>query len=141
MAILNYTTSIDSTKTISEITQRLVKFGARKIITDYDAAGQATGLTFHIDMAGQLVYYSLPCNWQGVLAAMRKDKSIGPRYCNEAQAVRVSWRIVKDWIEAQLAIVEAGLALLPEIMLPYAITNDGTTLYKRLQSDNQLLLK
>lgn len=36
MAILNYTTSINSEKSISEIMKCLVKHGATKIVTDYD---------------------------------------------------------------------------------------------------------
>jgi hypothetical protein len=40
---------------------------------------------------------------------------------------RVAWRIVKDWIEAQMAIVEAGQAEMAEVFLPYATIEDGTT--------------
>lgn len=140
MPILNYTTSVDSAKTVGEITHILVKHGARKIVTDYDATGQATAVTFYIEVVGKPIYYALPCNHSGVLAAMKKDKNVGPKYCNEAQAIRVAWRIVKDWIEAQLAIVQAGIASLPEIMLPYAITSTGETLYKRIEQDRKLLL-
>lgn len=57
-----------------------------------------------------------------------------------AGAQRTGWRILKDWVAAQLAIIEAGLATLPEVMLPYALLSDGQTLYKRVQADRTLLL-
>ncbi|MCX6216519.1 hypothetical protein [Spirosoma sp.] len=140
MAILNYTTKIDPIKTISEIQQCLVKHGARKIITDFDSSGLAVGVTFHVELDGQAVYFALPCNWQGVLLAMQKDKKIPRSNCTAAQAQRTGWRIVKDWIEAQMAIVEAGLASVPEVMLPYALLTDGQTMYQRMKSDRTLLL-
>lgn len=138
--MLNYTTKIDPIKTIAEIQQCLVKHGARKIITDYDATGMVTGVTFHIELEGQPMYFALPCNWQGVLAAMKKDKSIKSSFCNPEQAQRTGWRILKDWTVAQMSIIEAGLATLPEVMLPYAILSDGQTMYQRIKSDRTLLL-
>ena len=140
MPILNYTSKIDPTKTIGEIQQCLARHGVRKIITDYDTENNAISVTFHLDMQGQPVAFALPCNWQGVLAVMKKDPAIGPKYCNEAQALRTGWRIVKDWIEAQLALTEAGLATLPEVMLPYVVLKSGETLYKHVQGNTQLLL-
>lgn len=54
--------------------------------------------------------------------------------------MRVSWRIVKDWVEAQMAIVEAQLAEVGEVFLPYAVTKKGNTLYKELKQDGMKLL-
>ena len=140
MAILNYTTKIDPIKSIAEIQQCLVKHGVRKIITDYDQSGLATGVTFNIELEGKPVYFALPCNWPGVLAAMQKDKKIPRSHCTPAQAQRTGWRILKDWTEAQMAIVEAGLASVTEVMLPYALLTDGQTMYQRIKSDRTLLL-
>jgi hypothetical protein len=41
---------------------------------------------------------------------MRGDRKVPRSKCTEDQAQRVAWRIVKDWVEAQMAIVEAQLA-------------------------------
>lgn len=140
MPILNYTTKVDSAKTIAQITAILVKHGARKIITDYDESKLPIGVTFYIQLNEQPILFALPCNYEGVLAVMKKDKNITRSLCTKEQALRVSWRILKDWIEAQLAIIEAGLATLPEVMLPYAVTKNGQTLYQRIQGDQTLLL-
>lgn len=47
------------------------------------------------------------------------------------QAARVGWRIIKDWIEAQLALVQTQMVTLDQVFLPYARTNTGETVYQR----------
>jgi hypothetical protein len=51
------------------------------------------------------------------------------------QAARIAWRIVKDWVEAQLAIIEAEMASRPEVFLPYAQTNTGETIFQRFEKN------
>lgn len=139
MAILNYTTKIDSFKTIAEITKCLVSHGASKIVTDYQGM-IPSAIMFSLMIGDKPVYYTLPANYSGVLRAMEKQK-ISKSYCTKDQAVRVSWRIIKDWVEAQMAIVEAELADVSEVFLPYAIMASGNTLYQDIQQGNPLLLK
>lgn len=139
MAILNYTTKIDPIKTIAEIQQCLVKHGAKRIITDYDGE-LPIGVTFHIELDGNPIFFALPCNYEGVLSAMRNDKKVSNSLCTKEQALRVSWRIVKDWVEAQMAIVEAQLSTVSEVFFPYALTNNGTSVYNRLTSSDKKLL-
>lgn len=139
MAILNYTTSVPVEKSIMQIQQILVKHGAKKIVTDYSGA-LPIAVTFCLEVNGQLVAFNLPANFAGVLNAMRKDKKITRAACNEDQARRVAWRIVKDWVEAQLAIVEANLAELAEVFLPYAVTKNGTTLYREIANNPSVLM-
>lgn len=76
MAILNYTTKIAPIKTIGEISQSLVKHGIKKIVTDYDDDGLPSGVTFWIELQGSPIYVALPCNWQGVLKALEKDRKV-----------------------------------------------------------------
>lgn len=140
MAILNYTTSIDCEKTISEIQKCLVKHGAMKIVTDYKDQLPCS-VTFCLLLNGNPVGFVLPANYSGVLRAMERDKKIPRRNCTKEQALKVSWRIVKDWVEAQLAIVEAELADMAEVFLPYAITKNGNTMYKEVQGNGMLMLQ
>lgn len=139
MAILNYTTKISASRTIGEIQEILVTHGAKKIVCDYEG-GIPSSVTFALMLNDQLVFFSLPANYVGILKAMKRDPGIKASFCTEAQAVKVAWRIIKDWIEAQCAIIEAGLAEMPEVFLPYAITKSGGTLYKEIQSNTQMLL-
>ncbi len=140
MAILNYTTSIDSEKSISEIQKCLVKHGAHKIVTDY-LHGSPSSVTFCLTLNGNMVGFTLPANYSGVLKAMKNDRKVPNSKCTDEQAQRVAWRIIKDWVEAQMAIVEAQLADMAEVFLPYAITKNGTTLYKEVQGNGMLMLQ
>lgn len=140
MAILNYTTSISCEKTISEIMKCLVKHGATKIVTDYDGQNPSS-VTFCLLINLNMVGFSLPANYEGVLNAMKKDLKIPRRLVTKEQALKVSWRIIKDWVEAQMAIVEAQLADIAEVFLPYAITKNGNTLYQEIKSNGMLMLK
>lgn len=139
MAILNYTTQIDFEKTISEITKILVKHGANKIVTDYKN-NVPIGVTFCLTLNGNLVGFALPAKYDGVLKAMKKDGKVPYRLQTEEQALRVSWRIIKDWTEAQMALVEAQLADVAEVFLPYAITKSGTTLYLEMKENKNGIL-
>jgi len=140
MAILNYTTKIDSIKTIGEITKCLVEHGAKKIVSDYDDDGVPIQVTFQISINDNMVFYALPANYGGVLKAMDKNKKVPRSMVNKEQAIRVSWRIIKDWVEAQMAIVEAQLADMAEVFLPYAVTKNGNTLYNEIKNNPKLLL-
>jgi hypothetical protein len=46
---------------------------------------------------------------------------------------------VKDWVEAQMAIVDTKMVQLEQVFLPYVITPDGRTLYERMR-DTQFVL-
>lgn len=139
MPILNYTTSIPAHKTVGEIQEKLAKAGAVAISIDYDESRQPVALTFVIMVNNFPVNFRLPSRWNGVFKRMRNDREVPPRLRTEEQARRVSWRIVKDWTEAQLAIIDAGCAELPEVFLPYVVTQSGETLFQKLSSNPQLM--
>lgn len=140
MGILNYTTQIDSEKSIGEITKRLVKHGATKIVTDYTDK-VPTSVSFWLPMNGTFVAFSLPANYEGVLNSMKKDRKVPSRLQTKEQALRVSWRIVKDWTLAQCAIVEAQLAEVSEVFLPYAVTKTVGTLFQDMKSGGMKMLQ
>ncbi len=139
MPILNYTTSVPVDRTMMQIQKILVKHGATNISTDY-IDGQPASMMFLIDISGQWISYRLPCRHGRVFRILERDPRVQPRYRTEEHALRVSWRIVKDWIEAQMALIEAELASLPEVFLPYVVTNDGRTVADRFLENPQLLL-
>ena len=47
------------------------------------------------------------------------------------QAIRTSWRILKDWVEVQMALLETGMVTMDEIFLPYRLSG-GQTFYQAL---------
>jgi len=139
---LNYTTTIDAAKSASECIARLASHGASAIGITYRDK-KPTGLTFRIETVHGERQFSLPVNVEGSWKALqnaRRAGSIAPRYAERDQAERVSWRVLKDWLEAQLALIEAGVADMAEVMLPYLNVAPGLTLYRAYLEDERLSL-
>jgi len=141
MPILNYTTKITPEKTVMEIQQILAKAGAKTISIDYDEIGQPSAVTFFIQILGRWVNYRLPSNFSGVQAALQDDPGVPRSLKTEMQARRVAWRITKEWVAAQMAIIEAQQAELAEVFLPYAVMGSGRTLFQEFRSGTLLLGK
>ena len=135
MPILNYTTAIDYEKSIMEIRQNLVKHGATRIVSDYNGL-IPSAISFSLEVNGNPVAFRLPANYRGVLAVLEADKKVPARYKSEEHALKVSWRIIKDWVEVQMALVEVNLAEMAEVFLPYALTGNGNTLYEEIKAGN-----
>lgn len=133
MAMLNYTTTISTEKTGAEIQRKLVNAGAKAILMEYDDAGIMESIQFQLVTPEGRMSFSLPAQTDGVLRALENNRKIPRRLVTKEQAARVTWRILKDWIEAQLAIIEAGIAELPQVFLPYAMDESGRTVYEALQ--------
>lgn len=135
MPLLNYTTKVDVYTTLGAIQGQLVKHGARKIMQDYDEQGRITSLSFLIDTPAGPRGIRLPANVDAVHAVLIRQKV----KCDREQAERVAWRIVKDWVEAQMAILESEMVMLDEIFLPYMVNSNGQTVFQAYR-ENQLML-
>lgn len=143
MPIKNYTTTISVQKTTNEIQEILGRAGAQAVLTEYDPGerGLVVAVSFKIRVAGDfLVAFRLPARIDGVLLTLKRQKGVPRRFCNREQAARVAWRIIKDWITAQLALVESEIAGLAEVFLPYVEMGDGETLYEKFSSSPGNLL-
>lgn len=151
MPILNYTTSIEVSKTTGEIQRALARRGVTRISTMYDQDGEPAGLGFTMKTDYGPRDFELPVRVAGVLAALQASQDSGEfsrlnirpnvvrGYLTTAHAARVAWRIAQDWLEAQSALIDAQLATLDEVMMPYMVTGDGRTMYDVYQSTQKAL--
>lgn len=139
MVIKNYTTTISVNKTIGEIQGILSKHGATAIMTEYDN-GNVTGLSFKIMTPRGELGIRLPSNTDRVLQVLKNQRKNNNQVRDTFdQANKVAWRIIKDWIDAQMAILETEMVEMEQIFLPYVLNNKGKTLYQEFK-ENQLLL-
>lgn len=129
----NYTTSINENKTIAEIERSLAMAGAKKILKEYDKGGYVTALSFIITYENKDIPIRLPINLlkiQSIFNELVKEKELPKKYSNNTeQARRTGWRIIKDWLEAQLTIIKIRQAELTEVFLPYIIVRGEKTVY------------
>lgn len=138
MPIKDYTTTISVGKTMGEITETLARRGVTRIATLFDDDGTPAGLGFTMRTAYGPREFELPVRTAGVLAALEADR-VQPKYRTPEHAARVAWRIAKDWLEAQAALIDAQLATLDEVMLPYMVDGRGQTMYALYVSNQKAI--
>lgn len=148
MPLLNYTTEIAPEKSVAEITRILQEGGANAILFLYDAEKRVSAIQFKLTTTFGETAFELPANVAAVSMAInaqikaesdairmrrKRSRNIPLRLHNDrAQAERIAWRIVKDWIEAQMALNHIGAAKLEQVLLPFAVDQSGKTFYQRL---------
>jgi hypothetical protein len=133
MSILNFTTKVPVGKTVKEIEDKLAKAKAEAILKEYDSDGTVAALSFRIATEFGILTFRLPANIQRVYQVVVRDGRIPRSQRTREQAARIAWRIVKDWTEAQLAMIEAGLVELTQVFLPYVQAPNGQTLYELMR--------
>ncbi len=140
MAIKNYTTTIKAEKTIAEIQQILAKHKAKAILTEYDNEGNVIALSFKVNTINGEAGIKLPVNTDKVLQVLKNQRKNNSQVKDtKEQALKTGWRNIKDWIDAQMALIETEMVTIDQIFLPYVLNNQGQTLYEAFR-DNQLLL-
>ncbi|WP_181273582.1 hypothetical protein [Brevibacterium oceani] len=147
-APVNYTTRIDAAQTVAEMQALLAKHGARRIAVDYDGSGVPSSLDFMLDTPHGQRGFSLPANvdrMERLLAAEEKAGRLksGSRAerTSRAQAERVAWRVMKTWLEAQLALVAAEMVDVDQALMAFLVVGDaGQTLYEVYKEREALAL-
>lgn len=144
MALLNYTTKVPARQSASEIQEILAKHGAKAVMVDFDDEGQAESLSFKIVRGDNDLGFKLPVHPDAVLKVLLKQHDEGElrdRHGrpNRERATNVAWRITKDWVEAQMALLETQMVTMEEIFLPYLITGKDQTLYELMKGHDFML--
>lgn len=139
--VLNHTTSVGTERTVAEVHRMLADSGAAHVVTQY-SGGLPVGVTIVLGAGSGSRAFRLPVRPEAMGRLLRREWEAGrirstPRGGREAllsnaHAHRVAWRVVRDWLAAQLAIVAAEQAELEQVLLPYLLVDgDETTLYDR----------
>ena len=118
-----------------------MKHNAKSIMKNYDGES-ITGLSFFNRYWRPADSVRLPVKVDECLEVLKKEKKNSPRSNIKAtmeQAERVAWRILKDWVEAQMALLDIQMVRFEEIFLPYIETGNGQTIYERLEEKQFLI--
>lgn len=141
--LLNYTTKVSAEQTIGEIQKMLSEYGVTAMMTEYDGR-QVAAVSFQMLIDGRKMAFKLPCNWRAVREIFNDTRHTRKLKCRiderDDQAIRTAWRIIEDWIEAQLALVEINMVTVPQIFLPYTIMSNGKTLAEHVAERPEFLL-
>ena len=136
MALLNYSTKVAAEKTAGEIVRILVAHGAYQVLQDFDpGTGSVIALSWKVRTRNGDLPFRLPVKPDAVAKVLQKQydqRRVPIAALRDGQATRVAWRIVKDWCQAQMALLEAGMVEFEEIFLPYLMMGPRETLYQRM---------
>jgi hypothetical protein len=147
MAIKNYTSDKPIENIFAELQQTLAAHGAKQISYDYADDGKVQGVAFAVNIHDQLIRIKLPARIEQAQAVLKRqwdEGNISHKRGREHtygydQAYRVSWRNILDWVQAQMALLEIGMAKMEEVFLPYMLDSQGHTLFERMEKRGFLL--
>lgn len=141
---LNYSTIIPAARTAQECVGMLMDHGAKRAGLVMEARKPA-GVEFQIETRWGLRHYAVPVTVDATQAALVKAVKEG-RVTNRVNltsrehALDVAWRVLRDWLEVQIAMIEAGLADLERVMLSWQLVAPGKDLFEALDEQQGLML-
>jgi hypothetical protein len=147
MAIKNYTSDKSLEKIFAELQQTLAVHGAKQISYDYGDDGKVHGVAFAVKVHDHLIRVKLPARIEQAQAVLKRQWDEGmishkrerENTYGDEQAYRVAWRNILDWVQAQMALLEIGMAKMEEVFLPYMQDREGVTFFERMEQRGFLL--
>ncbi len=135
MPIKNFYTDVPAHRTVSQIMDILVRHGASEIMTAYSGDRQTIGLQWRITTNSGPLTFNMPVRAEAVFQLLTREGLLKTNAVRrDAQAQRVAWRNVKDWVDAQMALLEAEQVRREEIFLPF-MTLGSQTVYEALSGE------
>ena len=135
MPVENYTTKVAAARTAGEIQELLAAHGVSAIMLSYDK-GRPIGVSFQADTEFGPRPFRLPVDVDAMHRLLRQEKAAGrlpgisAGLADDRQhAERVAWRVIAEWITAQMTLVATRMATLDQVMLPYLVVDGDKSLY------------
>lgn len=153
MFLKNYTSEVPVSQTIYRIEQVLIRCGASAIAKEYAGTnGKIVAITFKIETPSAPLTIRLPADEERALDALWLDYagtdiapdgqrlSYGSRKTKARkdfidQAERTAWKIVQDWVEVQMSMIQLKQADTLQVFLPY-VYDGKRTYYQALKESS-----
>jgi hypothetical protein len=148
MFLKNYTSNVPVSETIHRIEQVLIRCGVTGIMKEYGLNQKVVAITFKIELpeTGQHRFIRLPADEKKATEALFLDYADGAKLNAKGDAIsdsssrkrrtkadfadqgaRTAWKIIQDWVEVQMSMIQMKQADLMEVFLPYVF--DGKRTY------------
>lgn len=128
----NYASTSALPNIFNAIEKTLASHGAKQIIRDYDNNGRIAAISFVVPTSKGDLGIRLPARFDQV---ERIFKEQGLRYKPE-QPYRTAWATIRDWVDAQMALIDWEMVKPEEVFLPYAVHRSGKTFFEVMESNN-----
>ena len=145
MGLKNYTSSVPASTSITWIEKKLASKGATQILKEYGPDARVSCIKFSLRVDGQDVLFNLPAqieNCERVLRANLSQRAKADTIKKvPAQAERTAWKILADWVDAQMARIELAQVEVMEVFLPYVFdAQHNRTFFQLLKEKNFKML-
>lgn len=146
MFLKNYTSDVPVNETIRKIENVLVRCGVSGIMKEYaGTSGEIVAITFRIETATGPLTIRLPADKRKATEALFMDYAEGEKLSDDGnhvrynarkkkrridfaeQGARTAWKIMQDWTEVQMSLIQLGQADTLQVFLPYVY--DGKRTY------------
>jgi hypothetical protein len=154
MFLKNYTSDVPVSQTIFRIEQVLIRCGVSGITKEYGPNSVVTAIRFHIKTAESIpeLTVRLPANRERALDALWLDYADGEKLSEDGQRIhwnsrkrkvrndfadqaeRTAWKIVQDWVEVQMSMIQLKQAETVEVFMPY-IWDGQQTVFGRIKAN------
>lgn len=130
----NYTSEASEASIFGAIQRCLAQHNVKRVMIDNDSQGRAVAIEFILEVQGHALHYRLPARIENVTRLVRQSLAGAHRSMSDErvaeQAYRTAWANIRDWIEAQMALVDAEMVQVAEVFLPYLVNQNGMTYFE-----------
>jgi hypothetical protein len=144
LMIKNYTSTVPAERSVMHIEKRLVAHGAKNILKQYGPTGKLSGVCFIIEVNGQDTPFKIPARVEKAEERLRsqiKKPRAGTMKKIADQAERTAWKIVSDWVDIQMSLIDLDQVELIEVFLPYVYDpSKEQTFFERIKEGGYKLL-
>ena len=127
----NYQSSLPLPNIFADIEKTLTTHGAKRIVRDYNNIGKIVAISFVVSANKGDLFIRLPARTERVKQIFDNQ---GIRY-KEDQPYRTAWATIRDWISAQMALIDWEMVKLEEVFLPYAVGKNGQTYFEIIENN------
>lgn len=100
--------------------------------------GQAIALNFSMQINGHEISFRLPARIREVeIRLYGKDTKLNN--IQKKQAYVTAWANIRDWVSAQIAMIDTGMVKAEEVFLPYLLNASNLTLFESMEKQQFLL--
>ncbi len=137
MPLLDYSTKVPAEQTAGEIVSLLARKRAIAIMMEYSESGngEIVGLRWKVRTPHGDLPFALPVNVESVEKVLTKQyhaRQVPRTATGTEQARRVAWRIILEWVRAQMALLDTEMVSIDQLFLPYLVVSGNETLYDRM---------
>lgn len=133
-----------SPNTFRVITDTLIEHKAKRILQEYSDDGKITAISFSLEINGILHNFKLPARYENVERIFYNQKNKNARSewqrkkltdAEKEQAYRTAWANIRDWLTAQMALLDTEMVKFEEVFLPYMTNQSGETYFEVLEQN------